>query len=391
MTLMEKAEMRCQKQVSETLPLVCKNRFNMDNIVLRSGKILKNVNVGWESYGELNEQRDNVILICHQYSSNSHAAGKYHEDDLVPGYWDEVIGPGKAIDTRDFFVIAIDSLVNLNSKDGITVTTGPATIDPDTLKPYGLKFPIVTIPDFVNVQKALLDSLQIKRLHCVIGFSMGAMQAYQWAAAYPEYVSRIIPISGSADMSAFACFSVDGWTAPIKLDAHWQGGNYYGDEEPIESIKLSFLNLYRQALHPIHIHENYADGWTEGDLAATQTLDSKLQVHQALEILAEHRARNTTDANHMLYMTRALQLFRAGTLGSSVEKSLANIFAKTLVIQVKTDMIFPVSEAKDTVSQLKRNGVSAHYVELNSNGGHLAAITDIALVGDGIRAHLTNE
>ena len=125
------------------------------------GATIRQVRVGWESYGTLNEARDNAILVTHFFSANSHAAGKYHPDDAEPGYWNAIIGPGKPLDTNRYCIISSDTLVNLNAKDPNTITTGPATIDPATGKPYGMSFPIVTIRDFVNVQKALLDHLGI--------------------------------------------------------------------------------------------------------------------------------------------------------------------------------------------------------------------------------------
>ena len=151
-----------------------------------SGKTIKDVKVGWEAYGKLNEKKDNVILVAHFYSSNSHAAGRYKAEDADPGYWDSIIGPGKPIDTDRFYVISVDSLVNMNSKDGITITTGPSSIDPDTGKPYGMRFPVVTIRDFVRVQKALLDSLGIRKLYAAVGTSMGGLQSFEWAAAHPD-------------------------------------------------------------------------------------------------------------------------------------------------------------------------------------------------------------
>ncbi len=135
-----------------------KQVFELPSFTTQSGRTLKNVKVGWESYGTLNADKSNAILICHFFSGNSHAAGKYNEAEKVPGYWDPIIGPGKAIDTSKYFVFSSDTLTNLNAV-APTVTTGPATIDPDTGKPYGMNFPIVSIRDFVEVQKKLVESL----------------------------------------------------------------------------------------------------------------------------------------------------------------------------------------------------------------------------------------
>src|SRR5215510_8593789 len=176
-----------------------KKTFELPSYTTTGGKTIKNVRVGWESYGQLNTDKSNAILITHFFSGTSHAAGKYKPDDKAAGYWDAIIGPGKAIDTNTYYVISADTLVNLNAKDPNVVTTGPASVNPDTGKPYALSFPVVTIRDFVNVQKALLESLGIKQLHAVMGASMGALQAYEWASSYPEMVGKVVPVIGAGE------------------------------------------------------------------------------------------------------------------------------------------------------------------------------------------------
>ena len=212
--------------------IVEKKTFSMPSYTAQNGGTIKNVKVGYETYGTLNATRDNVVLITHFFSGNSHAAGKYAASDAAPGYWDAIIGAGRPIDTDRYFVVSSDTLVNLNTKDGKTVTTGPASVNPDTGKPYGMSFPIVTIRDFVNVQKALLDSLGIKKLHAVAGASMGALQAFEWAAAYPDMVPRVLPVIGAAELNAFGIEWANVWAAPIRLDPRWSNGDYYGKEEP---------------------------------------------------------------------------------------------------------------------------------------------------------------
>jgi homoserine O-acetyltransferase/O-succinyltransferase len=170
-----------------------KKTFAMPSYTTVGGQAIKNVRVGYETYGTLNGVRDNVILICHFYSGNSHAAGKYKASDVAPGYWDAIIGAGKPIDTDKFFVVSSDTLANLNVKDPNTITTGPASVNPDTGKPYAMSFPIVTIRDFVNVQKALLDSLGIKTLHAVMGASMGALRVTSGRPPTPAWSSASFP------------------------------------------------------------------------------------------------------------------------------------------------------------------------------------------------------
>lgn len=170
----------------ETGMIVEKKVFELERFTTANGADLKSVRIGWESYGELNADASNAVLITHFFSATSHAAGRYSPADELPGYWDALIGPGKAIDTDRYFVLSSDTLVNINVNDPKVTTTGPASLDPDTGKPYGMSFPVVSIRDFVNVQKALVESLGISKLKAVIGPSMGALQAYEWATAYPE-------------------------------------------------------------------------------------------------------------------------------------------------------------------------------------------------------------
>src|SRR5712692_1214975 len=176
--------------------IVAKKTFEMPSYTTAGGQTIKAVKIGWEAAGTLNADKSNAILITHFFSGTGHAFGKYAASDAVPGYWDAIIGPGKAIDTDKYYVLSSDTLVNLNVKAGNVITTGPASINPDTGKPYGMSFPVVSIKDFVNVQRALIESLGIKKLKAVIGASMGALQAYEWAASYPDTVERIIAVIG---------------------------------------------------------------------------------------------------------------------------------------------------------------------------------------------------
>src|SRR5438477_11226474 len=165
-----------------------KKFFILPQYTTQGGKTIKNVRVGYETYGKLNSSGDNAIFIAHFFSGTSHAAGRYKADDKAAGYWDAIIGAGKAIDTDKYFVVSADTLVNLNVKSPAVGTTGPSTINPDTGKPYGSAFPVVSMRDFVRAHKALIDSLGVKKLKAVAGASGGAIQAMEWGAAYPEPV-----------------------------------------------------------------------------------------------------------------------------------------------------------------------------------------------------------
>ena len=173
---------------AQTPLLTEKKVFELPSYTTFGGKAIKNVKVGYETYGKLNAAGDNAIFIAHFYSGNSHAAGKYKAADVMAGYWDSIIGPGKPIDTDKFFVISADTLSNLNTKDPMVTTTGPSSINPDTGKPYGMSFPVVAMRDSVRVHKALVDSLGVRKLYAVAGASGGSVQSVEWTVLYPDFV-----------------------------------------------------------------------------------------------------------------------------------------------------------------------------------------------------------
>ena len=224
-----------------------KKTFEMASYTTVAGETIKSVKIGWEAAGTLNADKSNAILITHYFSGTSHAFGKYAASDKAAGYWDAIIGPGKTIDTNKYYVLSSDTLVNLNAKMPNVVTTGPASINPDTGKPYGLSFPVVSIKDFVRVQKALIDSLGIKKLKAVMGASMGGLQAYEWAQSYPDTVERIIPVIASASAEPFLIAWLDMWAQPIRLDPKWNNGDYYDKEPPTEGLKAALKIVTLQA------------------------------------------------------------------------------------------------------------------------------------------------
>jgi homoserine O-acetyltransferase/O-succinyltransferase len=227
--------------------LVVKRVFTLPSFTTVGGDVLKDVRFGYEMYGELNAAKDNAILILPYFSGTGHAAGKFAETDQQPGYWDSIIGPGKPLDTDRLCIVAGDGLINQTIRDSHTITTGPASIDPSTGKPYGMRFPILTIRDLVNAQKALVDSLGIQKLHAVMGLSMGGIQSFEWAAVFPDSTDRIIPIVGAAETNGYFIENMDAWTSPIKLDPRWDQGDYYGKAEPIDGLAASFKIVVYEA------------------------------------------------------------------------------------------------------------------------------------------------
>lgn len=364
--------------------LVEKQRFTLDTFTTANGQVIAPVNIGWEAYGKLNADKSNVILITHYFSGTSHAAGKYHSDDLAPGYWDAIIGPGKAIDTNKFYVISSDTLVNANVFDKNVITTGPATVNPATGKPYGLSFPVVTIADFVDVQKALLDSLGIERLHAVIGASMGSFQAIEWAVRYPDKVERLLPVIGSAFMDTYSAIKLQRWAYPILQDPAWHNGNYYDKGQPMQGLSTALAYITQDALHPDGFNPRYPAIST--DTALHQRIDALPVAWQQLLAQAQQRAEQQ-DANHILYLVRASQLWRAG-MGDNWQQALSTVKAKTLFLPATGDLLLPPALSKHSAAVMNAAGNSAQYAEIPGSFGHLDGVVGVAAVAERIGAFL---
>ncbi len=311
-------------------------------------------------------------------------AGKYHSDDAAPGYWDAIIGPGKAIDTNRFYVISSDTLVNANVFDANVITTGPASINPATGKPYGLTFPLVTIGDFVAVQKALLDSLGINRLYAVIGPSMGSFQAIEWATRYPDRVERLIPVIGSAYIDAYSAVRLERWAYPIKTDPAWNNGNYYEQGQPWQGLSTALAYITQDALHPDSFNQRYPAPAT--DNAAHNDIRAGFSAWQQLLEHARIRAEKQ-DANHILYLVRASQLWRAG-MGDNWQQALGRVKAKTLFLPASGDLLLYPAMSKASAATMTAGGNPAAYAEIPGIWGHLDGVVGIAAVADKISAFL---
>ena len=356
---------------AEAQDLITKKQvFELPSFTTQSGRTLKSVKVGWENYGTLNADKSNAILICHFFSGNSHAAGKYNKAEKVAGYWDAIIGPGKAIDTGTYFVFSSDTLANLNAV-APTVTTGPATIDPDTGKPYGMNFPVVSLRDFIEVQKKLVDSLGIKKLHMVGGASMGGLQTYEWAGAYPDMVGRIMPVIASAEADAGLIGWGDIWAAPIRLDPKWNGGDYYGKKPPLAGLAqaLKLVTLHSQT--HAWATATFGTKWAKEGESPLKSLSNAYAVDAALEAAGAGRAK-TSDANSLIYLVRANQLF-----GEGAAARLKAIKAPALIVYSPTDAFFPPDSVKRTAEAIKANGAPVETFVLDGKRGHLDGVLSI--------------
>jgi homoserine O-acetyltransferase/O-succinyltransferase len=370
--------------------IVEKKTFTLPDYVTVSGQTIKDLKIGWESYGTLNADKSNAILIAHYFSGTSHAAGKYKADDKGAGYWDAIIGPGKPLDTNRYFILSSDTLVNLNAKDPNVITTGPATIDPSTGKPYGRSFPIVTIRDFVNVQKALVESLGISKLHAVMGASMGALQAYEWASSYSGMVSKVIPVIGAGEADGWTIAWLHMWAAPILLDPNWSNGDYYGKAAPVAGLStaLAMVTLHAQHWKWANSPASPALGrkWAvEGKDPASCLLECNYAIESTLDSVGRARAA-TSDANHFLYLVKANQIFVAG--GGNLAEGLKKIDAPVLLITSDDDLIFPPDAVNQTAQMIKSDGTPVEQVKIKGGHGHLDGVLAIGQAGERIAEFL---
>lgn len=371
-------------------PLLTQKRVHhIADFKMFNGQSIKEVKLGWESYGKLNADKTNVILITHYFTGTSHAAGKYDPNDPTSGYWDSIIGPNKAIDTNKFFVLSMDSLANLNVKDQNVVTTGPASINPETGKAYGLTFPVITMRDMVNTQKSLLDSLGIKKLYAVAGPSMGSMQAIEWASAYPDKVERLISVIGSSFSDAWTTAALEQWAIPIKLDQHWQQGNYYQSQAPTEGLTAALMFVTQIALTPEYFNQVGVDvNHTPLEQNPLQDIQARHSINEWLYNRAKGRAEKM-DANSLLYLVRACQLFMAGQQ-QDIATGLKQIKAKTLFLPATQDLLLMPYHSRNAHSALEAINNDTQIAEIPGPLGHLEGVLGIQKHSSTIAAFLAN-
>jgi homoserine O-acetyltransferase/O-succinyltransferase len=358
--------------------IVQKKTFALPSYTTVAGETIKSLEIGWESAGTLNSDKSNAVLITHYFSGTSHAFGKYSAEDKAAGYWDALIGTGKAIDTNKYFVLSADTLVTLNVNMPNVVTTGPASIDPDTGKPYGMTFPVVSIKDFVRVEKALIDSLGIKKLKAVVGASMGGLQAYEWAQSYPDGVDRIVAVVAYATPEPYLIAWLDMWAQPIRLDPKWNNGDYYGKAPPLDGLKAALKLVTLHANSWEWARSTFGTAPAEEGKDPAKALANRFKIEGFLDQAATARA-GLADANHFLYLCKANQL-------ASVDP--ANIKAPALVLYAPNDLVFYEPIVRETLEKIAAAGGSAEGATLVGPNGHLNAFTAIGQGAEKITAFL---
>lgn len=347
---------------------------------LDCGATLGPVRVAYETYGTLDADASNAVLLCHALSGNAHAAGRHHPDDRKPGWWDNYVGPGKPYDTDRFFVICSN---NLGGCDG---TTGPSSIDPQSGRPFGLSFPMITIGDMARLQKELLDHLGINRLLAVIGGSMGGQIALQWALDYPEAVAASVIIASTPRLSAQnIAFNAVARQA-IMVDPNFNGGNYYDGERPHQGLAVA-----RMMAHITYLSESGLHGKFGRRLQDREKLSFGFENDFAVESYLQHQGSSfvkTFDANTYLYITKAMDYFDPFPDPETTAWRLKDVQSRLLVMSFDTDWRFDTSRSKELVKILNWNRKNVTYEQFSSPHGHDAFLLEHPLFMQSLKSFL---
>ncbi len=335
--------------------------FN-EPLTLKSGDVLPKFDLTYETYGKLNADKSNGVLICHALSGTHHVAGKYHKDDKHPGWWDNLIGPNKPLDTNKFFVIG------LNNLGGCHGSSGPASIDPSTGKPFGARFPVVTVEDWVNSQVMLAGYLGIKQLAAVLGGSLGGMQAIQWSIAYPERIQHAMVIAAAPNLTAQNIAFNEVARQAIVTDPEFHGGDYYAHNV----VPSRGLRIARMLGHITYLSDD-AMGEKFGRKLKNDiqyTFDVEFEMESYLHYQADKFA-DIFDANTYIRMTRALDYYDpAVNFDGDLSKTLAHVKAQFLVLSFTSDWRFSPARSREIVKALLDNELTVSYAEVTAEHGH---------------------
>ena len=355
---------------------------------LEGGSKLGPITIAYETCGTLSPAKDNAILILHALSGDSHVAGYYDENDPKPGWWDIMVGPGKGIDTDKYFVICSNIIGSCMG------STGPASINPETGKPYGLTFPLVTIGDMVVAQKALIDHLGIKKILCVVGGSIGGMQVLEWTVRYPEMVVSAIPLASTTKHSALAIAFNEVARQAIMGDPKWNQGNYTSGEKPAHGLAVARMIGHITYLSDESMRHKF--GRRLQDKADFSfNFDADFQVESYLRHQG-NKFVDRFDANSFLYITKAGDYFDLEKQHGhgSIVHSFSKTRVKFLVISFTSDWLYPTYQSKAMVMAMKKNGLDVSFCEIEAKWGHDAFLLPsdrFSLVTKGFLERVYNE
>jgi len=355
---------RSQAGTSHTFTIGVDNPLRLD-----SGRSLAPVTIAYQTYGTLNDDKTNAILVCHALTGDQYVFGKNPITDKK-GWWETVVGPGRPLDTERYFIICANVL------GGCLGTTGPKATNPDTGEPYGLGFPVITIGDMVRAQHRLIEHLEIDQLFCVIGGSMGGMQVLQWAATYPEQVFAAVPIATAAKHSAQNIAFHEVGRQAIMADPNWHGGDYYR----YSSTPRAGLAVARMAAHITYLSEPALHQKFGRNLQDRSALSYGFDADFQVESYLRHQGSTFVDrfdANSYLYITRAMDYFDlAAEHGGTLANAFRGAATRFCVISFTSDWLYSTEENKTIVRALNAVAANVSFVEVESDKGHDAFLLD---------------
>ncbi|HQR60091.1 MAG TPA: homoserine O-acetyltransferase [Methylophilaceae bacterium] len=352
-------------------------------LALKSGAVLPAYDLVYETYGALNADKSNAVLVCHALSGTHHVAGKYSEDDKHPGWWDNMIGPGKPLDTNRFFVIGVNNL------GGCHGSTGPASINPATGKRWGSAFPVVTVEDWVQAQARLADHLGVKSFAAVVGGSLGGMQALQWTLTFPDRIRNALVIASAPNLTAQNMAFNEVARQAIITDPEFHGGDFYGHGV----VPRRGLRIARMLGHITYLSDD-AMGAKFGRKLKHDEVQYSFDVEFEMESYLRYQGDKFAgefDANTYLRMTRALDYFDpAAEYGGDLSSALSNAKADFLVVSFTSDWRFSTARSREIVKALLDNELSVTYAELTAAHGHDAFLMPDQHYHDIVRAYMEN-
>jgi homoserine O-acetyltransferase len=367
---------------SKNIGIVSEQRASFDTpLVSRSGAVLPRYELVYETYGKLNDDRSNAILICHALSGNHHVAGYYAGVPKNVGWWDNMVGPGKPVDTEKFFVIGVNNL------GGCHGSTGPSSIDPQTGAPYGASFPVVTVEDWVESQSHLADRLGIRQFAGVMGGSLGGMQAMQWSLSFPERVRHVLAIAAAPHLTAENIAFNDVARNAILSDPDFNGGDFYRHNVvPTRGLRLARMLGHITYLSDNAMADKFGRSLRSGKLGFTY--DIEFEIESYLRYQGDKFAAYF-DANTYLLMTKALDYFDpARDFGGDLDKAFAAARADFLVVSFTTDWRFSPERSREIVQTLLHNRLNVSYAEISSTHGHDSFLMQHEHYHDVVRAYL---
>jgi len=328
------------------------------------GRRLAPIDIAYETYGELNSEKNNAVLVLHALTGDSHCAGYYSGEDAKPGWWDIMIGPRKPIDTEKYFVICSNVL------GGCMGSTGPTSEDSETGKAYGTNFPVLTIGDMVRAQRRLVDFLGVDRLLCAIGGSVGGMQVLEWSVRYPDRVFSAVPLATTAKHSAQAIAFNEVARQAIMADPNWNGGDYYDGRRPAQGLSVARMVGHITYLSDESMRHKF-DRRLQDRCDLSFNFEADFQVESYLRYQG-NKFVERFDANSFLYLTKAADYFNLEN--SWGDGSLMAVFsrakARYLVVSFTSDWLYPTYQSKQMVQAMKKNGLDVSFCEIEAPWGH---------------------